>query len=120
MAYTSLADQIENLEKDPKFIKILDNLKKEQQESPARHALRFNMELWGYATEVQCHSMNVKMIARDMHENGPMWSSSDLLLAEKHLKEQAKLHDIAKNKYDKLLAKLEQAVVDEDNSKIAA
>ena len=116
--FVSLADVISDYEKNPEFMKHINKLKKQQKESPARHNRKFSMKLWECATKIECASMNVSMISRDIKDNGQYWSDADLDLAFAERKNQAQMLVDAQNEYDAEVAVLDQAILDEDNNKV--
>ena len=117
--FVSLADVISDYEKNPEFMNHINKLKKQQKESPARHNRKFSMTLWGCATKIECASMNVSMISKDIKQNGQYWSDADLDLAFAERKNQAQMLIDAQNEYDNEVARLDQAIIDEDNSKVS-
>ena len=117
--FVSLADIISDYEKNPEFMNHVNQLKKQQKESPARHNRKFSMKLWEYATKIQCASMNVAMISQDIKDNGQYWSGEDLDLAFAERKNQAQMLVDAQNAYDAEVAVLDQAIIDEDLSKVS-
>ena len=117
--FVSLADVISDYEKNPEFMKHINELKRQQAESPARHNRKFSMKLWEYATKIECASMNVSMISRDIKQDGQYWSDADLDLAFAERKQQAQMLIDAQNEYDNEVARLDQAIIDEDNSKVS-
>jgi hypothetical protein len=118
--FISLADVISDYEKNPEFMKHINELKRQQAESPARHNRKFSMKLWEYATKIECASMNVSMISRDIKQNGKHWSDEDINLAFAERKLQAQMLVDAQNAYDAEVAVLDQAIIDEDNAKSVA
>lgn len=117
--FVSLADVISDYEKNPEFMKHINKLKKQQAESPARHNRRFSMKLWECATKIECAAMNVSMISKDIRQNSNHWSDADLDLAFAERKNQAQMLVDAQNVYDAEVAMLDQAILDEDNSKVS-
>ena len=117
--FVSLADVISDYEKNPEFMKHINKLKKQQKESPARHNRKFSMKLWECATKIECASMNVSMISKDIRQNGKHWSDEDMDLAFAERKNQAQMLVDAQNEYDNEVAVLDQAIIDEDNSKVS-
>jgi hypothetical protein len=117
--FISLADVISDYEKNPEFMKHINELKRQQEESPARHNRKFSMKLWEYATKIDCAAMNVSMISKDIRQNGKHWSDEDMDLAFAERKNQAQMLVDAQNEYDNEVAVLDQAIIDEDNSKVS-
>jgi predicted sulfurtransferase len=115
----TLADSIKTLESDPKIQQVIAKIKLEREVSPARHNRKFSMKLWEFATKIECASMNISMISKDIKQNGQYWSDADLDLAFAERKNQAQMLIDAQNEYDNEVAILEQAIIDEDNSKVS-
>ena len=113
--FVSLADVISDYEKNPEFMKHINELKRQQAESPARHNRKFSMKLWEYATKIECAAMNVSMISKDIRQNGNQWSNEDMTLACAERKKQAQMLVDAQNEYDAEVAVLDQAIIEEDN-----
>ena len=112
---TNLADAILKIEQNPEFQAALKRVKQEREKSPARHERKYNVDLMRLSHEINAHSLNIAIVTQQLRQHGQDFSKEDLDLAWNSRKEEVFAAATAYKKYDALVAKLDQAIIDEDN-----
>ena len=112
--YISMIDAINNLDKDPEFAKMIEQIKKERDESPARHDRKFNVDLMNISMEINFLCQQIGHVTYELLNNRDSYDedSTDKMFEYR----QKSIHQLGKlqNQYDQLVAKLDLAVHNED------
>jgi hypothetical protein len=116
--YVSLVDAINNLEKDPKIKKMLDQIKKERDESPARHQRKFNVELMNVSIEINFLCEQIGRVTYELLNNRDKYDDEET--DEMFEYRQKSIHKLGhlQNQYDKKVRELDLAIHNEDALKL--
>ena len=115
--FVSLSDVVSNFEKTPEFQQLIGKLKKERDESPARHERKFNIDLMNYSMEINFQCQQIGYITNQVLNNASEYTEEEI--DELFAKRQKIIFDLARvqQKHDDLVRKLDSEIVLEDFQK---
>jgi hypothetical protein len=115
--HISMAEAVANLEKNPQVQAALAEVKRKREASPARHNRQFNLELMNISMELNGRCQTIS------------WCTDGVLDDDLDYDERAKFYERRREelllvtalqvRHDQLVAELDQAIIDEDNSKVS-
>lgn len=115
--FVTMAEAVSQLEQNPKMQELIKTLKERKEKSPARHNRQYNIELMNISMMLNHHCQQISYCTSVVLDDE--YSQEDRNEAYKcraeSLIEAAKLQQ----QYNDLVAELDQAIIDEDNNKIA-
>jgi len=114
----SMAEAVSKLEKNPAIQQALAEIKRKQKESPARHNRQFNLELMNISMELNGRCQIIGMLTNIVLD--AEYSNEDRTEAYNRRSEEILIVAGLQQRHDKLVAELDQAIVDEDNAKSVA
>jgi len=114
----SMAEAVSKLEKNPAIQQALAEIKRKQKESPARHNRQFNLELMNISAELNGRCQIISMMTSVVLDNE--YSNEDRVEAYNRRRDEVLIVSGLQLRHDKLVAELDQAIIDEDNAKSVA
>ena len=115
--FVTLADSIKNLESDPRIQKAIAEIKRKREVSPARHNRQFNLELMNISMELNGRCQLIGYFTSNLLDES--LDTADREMCYQRRREEVLLVTALQVRHDKLVAELDQAIIDEDNSKVS-
>lgn len=114
--YITMAEAVANFEKNPQVQVALAEIKRKREESPARHNRQYNLELMKISMELNRRCQIIGWATQGLlDETLSMEDRQELLVIRR---EEVLIVSDLQDRQDRLIALLEQAIIDEDNAKL--
>ena len=116
--YITMAESVARLEKSPVIQKALAEIKRKRDISPARHERQFSLDLMNISMELNGRCQIISMCTQALLDNSRDLEDRQGFYDRR--REEVLLVTGLQIKHDKIMAELDQAIVDEDNAKVVA
>lgn len=115
--YITMAESVARLEKSPVIQKALAEIKRKRDISPARHERQFSIELMNISMELNGRCQIIGMCTQALLDDSRDLEDRQGFYDRR--REEVLLVTGLQIKHDKIMAELDQAIVDEDAQKVS-
>jgi hypothetical protein len=114
--YITMAEAVARLDKNPKIQKAIAEIKRKREISPARHNRQYCLELMNISMELNGRCQLIGWATHGLLDDTLSMQERKQFL-ERRREEVLVVTDL-QVRHDKLVAELDQAIIDEDNAKL--